>query len=68
MSPSNYFAETKYCPRCNEYVRYLMSLQTSYCVRCGSKVHLFSRKDQDLFLRSLDGSRGTGRQHRKKGA
>lgn len=68
MAPSNYYQETKYCPRCNDYVRYLMSLSACYCVNCGSRVHLFSRKDQDSFLRSLDTSKLAGRQGRKRGA
>ena len=66
-TPTNYYAESKYCPRCNEYVRFLMSLQASYCVHCGSRVHLFSRKDQDAFLRSLDAGK-FGKHGRRKGA
>lgn len=68
MAPVNYYEEFKYCPRCNEYVRYLMSPHASYCVHCGGRVHLFSKEDQKLFLRSLELHKVAVRRSRKKGA
>jgi hypothetical protein len=50
---SNFFKDTKYCPRCHDYVRYLQSLESSFCVDCGGKVRLFSTADKRAFLRSL---------------
>ncbi len=53
MDHRNFYSETKYCPRCDRYVRFLQSVQTCYCVECGSKVNLFSTRDRKAFLRSL---------------
>lgn len=50
---NNFFKDTKYCPRCHDYVRYLQSLESSFCVDCGGKVKLFSSADKRAFLRSL---------------
>lgn len=54
METTDYYAEKKWCPKCREYVRYLMSLHASYCVECGSRVKLFSSTDKRAFLKSLD--------------
>ena len=53
MEHLNYYDEQKYCPKCDDYVRYLQSLTASYCVECGGKVSLFSRKDRKKFLGAL---------------
>jgi len=50
---SNFFKDTKFCPRCHDYVRYLQSLDSSFCVDCGGKVRLFSGPDKRAFLKSL---------------
>lgn len=50
MELPGYYTETKYCPKCRDYVRYLRSMQACYCVECGSKVHLFSLEDRKAFL------------------
>ncbi|KAA3608687.1 MAG: hypothetical protein DWQ01_11320 [Planctomycetota bacterium] len=61
MIGSNYYEETKYCPRCDEYVRFLQNLAASYCVECGSKVHLFSKKDRTRFLTALQAEKASRR-------
>ncbi len=57
MAPSNYYDETRYCPQCDAYVRFLKSLEASYCVECGARVRLFSQQDRKRFLRSLNAAR-----------
>lgn len=66
MRHSDYYQESKYCPRCDAYVRFLQSLEACFCVECGSKVRLFSPQDKRLFVRSLHAGRkgGDGRQKR----
>ena len=53
MEPTNYYNEIKFCPECQAYVRYLMSLAASYCVDCGNKVQLFSQEDRQEFLTNI---------------
>ena len=45
----NFYSEKKYCGRCKRYVRYLMSVESSYCVHCDGKVQLFSKSDLKKF-------------------
>ena len=45
----NYYDDVKWCPKCKRYVRYMMSLHTSFCVNCDSKVIIFNRKDMKRF-------------------
>lgn len=54
MERPDFYAETKWCPRCQDYVRYLMSVDYSYCVQCGSKVRLFSDEDAQRFSANLE--------------
>ncbi len=58
MDQRNFYAETKFCNRCRDYVRYLQSLAGAYCVECGAKVRLFSRQDFNQFLHSLAKNKG----------
>lgn len=53
MERRDFYAETKWCPRCKDYVRYLMSVDYSYCVHCGGKVRLFSDEDTQRFTATL---------------
>ncbi len=57
MTLWNYYEDTRYCPRCQEYVRYLQSPQASYCVACGARVVLFSQEDRARFKRSVRSAR-----------
>ena len=53
MRQTGFYTETKFCSRCDDYVRFLQSVQACYCVECGSKVHLFSVGDRKAFLSQL---------------
>jgi len=53
MPQSDFFKDSKYCPRCHDYVRYLQSLDASFCIDCGAKVRLFSAADKRAFLQDL---------------
>ena len=61
MPLNNYYEENKYCPQCDDYVRFLQSLAESYCVECGGKVSLFSKKDKQSFMRSLNAAKQSPR-------
>ena len=54
MDRNNYYDETKWCETCQNYVRYLMSMDSSYCASCGRKVRLFSKKDAKDFSSTLE--------------
>lgn len=49
MSKPDFQNEKKWCEECNNYERYLMSVNQSFCVECGSKVRLFSKADAEAF-------------------
>jgi len=49
MDYGDFYSDRKFCPGCNDYVPYLMSLEHSYCVVCGETVKLFSEQDWDSF-------------------
>ena len=49
MDVHDFYHEKKFCLQCNNYVRYLMSVNHSYCVQCGSSVKMFSKEDAQLF-------------------
>lgn len=46
---TEFYTEAKWCEACNEYVRFLMSVNHSYCVTCGGRVRLFNRDDGSRF-------------------
>lgn len=52
MQSIDFYNDYKYCPECDMYVTYLMSIHTSYCTKCGGQVQLFSKKDWDEFNHS----------------
>ena len=54
--------DKKWCDECNDYQRYMMSVDHSFCAECGSKVRLFSKKDAEAFGEELTKRRwrGTG--------
>ena len=52
--------DTKYCPCCDAYVRYLASIEQSYCVQCGSEVRLFSAADWTAFQARLEAKKPKG--------
>ena len=54
MEQTDFYLERKWCPKCNQYVRYLMSVNHSYCVSCGTQVQLFSKEDAQRFNADLE--------------
>lgn len=68
-SDRDFYSDRKYCDQCDDYVSYLMSVETSYCVQCGAQVHLFSESDWESFNQSLQDRRPKGGRpsKRKKG-
>jgi hypothetical protein len=53
MRPQDYYQDLKYCPACEKYVPYLMSLDHSYCAECGDRVRLFSKSDWENFNENI---------------
>ncbi|MEM6673613.1 MAG: hypothetical protein AAF726_12275 [Planctomycetota bacterium] len=60
MTTSSFHEDTKFCPCCNDYVRYLASVERSYCVECGSEVRLFSESDWAQFEEGMEARRNKG--------
>ena len=63
----DYYSDRKYCPGCDEYVSYLMSVEHSYCVQCGGEVRLFSEADWTEFNEAMQARRPKGGRPRKNG-
>ncbi|MCA8943351.1 MAG: hypothetical protein KDB80_12380 [Planctomycetes bacterium] len=49
MEIRDFYNELKWCADCNDYVRYMMSVNHSYCTACGNRVRLFSKEDSKRF-------------------
>lgn len=66
----DYYSDRKFCPTCNAYVPYLMSVDKSYCAQCGQDVRLFSEQDWTAFNASMQekraGKAGRPRKDQKK--
>lgn len=58
--------DTKFCPSCDTYVRYLSSIDRSYCVDCGGEVRLLSESDWAKFQEQLEARKPKGGRPRKK--
>ncbi len=54
MTNSDYYLEKKWCDKCGDYVRYLMSVNRSFCTHCGCEVRLFSKEDSRRFAAHLE--------------
>ena len=65
MEPFDYYSDRKYCPSCDKYVHYLMSIEHSFCVECGVEVRLFSKEDWEQFNASLNAKRPKGGRPKK---
>lgn len=50
----NFYTETKWCPNCKNYVRYMMSVNSSYCADCGGPVRLFNKDDLTRFNEDME--------------
>lgn len=66
MNDNSFYSDRKYCDHCNEYVSYLMSVESSYCIQCGNQVHLFSKTDWKSFNESLQERKPKGGRPAKK--
>ena len=64
MDNFDFYSDRKYCPKCDAYVHYLMSVERSYCVDCGERVRLFSKEDWENFNENLSKQKGRGRRRR----
>jgi len=67
MENLDYYSDRKFCPQCNDYVHYLMSIEHSYCVSCGGEVRLFSEDDWASFNEAIQAKRPRGGRPRKNG-
>ena len=65
MDHLDYYGDRKFCPECNDYVHYLMSIEHSYCVDCGGEARLFSEKDWTAFNEAIQAKRPKGGRPRK---
>jgi hypothetical protein len=54
MDYRDYYQERKWCTTCNDYVRYMMSVNHSYCIHCGTSVKLFNKEDLAKFRTDLE--------------
>lgn len=59
-------SDRKWCPACEGYVPYLMSLDTSFCASCGGEVRLFSKEDWTAFHENLKARRPAPRSRKKR--
>ncbi len=65
---TNFYNDRKFCPDCQKYVSYLMSIEQSFCVECGSVVRLFSEDDWEQFNSTMAAKRPKGGRPRKNAA
>jgi hypothetical protein len=65
--PDSFDSNRKWCPACDRYVAYLMSITTSSCVECGGEVRLLSTVDWESFSESMDARRPRPRRRKKAG-
>ena len=68
MDRIDFYDDKKFCPCCDDYVTYLMSVEHSFCTRCGGEVRLFSKDDWEEFHSEMAAKRPKGGRPRKKAA
>lgn len=68
MDAIDYYSDKKWCPCCQNYVAYLMSVDSSFCVQCGGEVRLFSKEDWDSFHSGLQTKKPKGGRPKKRAA
>ena len=54
MDYRDFYQEKKWCTTCNDYVRYLMSVNQSFCIHCSTPVKLFNKEDLARFKTDLE--------------
>ena len=62
---NSFHNDTKYCPCCETYVRYLASIDRSYCIECGGEVRLMSEVDWGTFQERMEARKPKGGRPRK---
>lgn len=62
---SSFHEDTKFCPCCNQYGRYLASFDRSFCIECGSEMRLFSDDDWSAFKTRMEARKPKGGRPRK---
>ena len=65
MDQLDYYGESKWCPKCRDYVRFLMSVNHCYCIDCGGQVRLFNKKDWVAFHKNLEATAKRQHGHRR---
>lgn len=65
MDAFDYYDDKKYCPCCDAYVAYLMSIEHSFCVQCGGEVRLFSKEDWEEFHEQMKSKKPKGGRPKK---
>lgn len=65
MQSIDFYSDYKFCPECDQYVTYLMSVHTSYCTKCGGEVRLFSKEDWEKFNHSPNSRKGKKKQPKR---
>ena len=65
MDLRDFYDDKKFCPSCDEYVTYLMSIEQSFCTSCGAAVQLFSNDDWEEFHSEMAARRPKGGRPRK---
>ena len=65
MDTRDFYSDKKWCPSCDEYVNYLMSVEHSFCTNCGQEVRLFSKEDWSNFNDTLEARKPKGGRPRK---
>jgi len=69
---SDFRSDRKWCPACDAYVPFLMSIDASFCVECGGEVRLFSKEDWERFEARMEarkkrrGGRPAGRRSARR--
>ena len=66
MDAFDYYNDKKWCPACQAYVAYLMSIEHSFCVGCGGEVRLFSKEDWESFHDGLQNRKPKGGRPKKR--
>ncbi len=66
MDQLDYYQDKKWCPSCDGYVNYLMSVEHSFCVQCGEEVRLFSEEDWESFHEGMKAKKPKGGRPRKR--
>ena len=62
---TSFHSDTKFCPCCDSYNRYLASVDRSFCIECGSEMRLLSDADWTAFQERMQARKPKGGRPRK---